>query len=386
MSTLQIGKTNYSANRGEKLTFYRLGMKDNQRELVVRIAPPIKDLAEKGFTSVYVKQHFGYSVSGKGDKRIPQTFNCIERKDKNKNIIQNCPECDEIALRKADVLAKEAKLKADGVSEDVIEAQLRPAKAWLKEHNLDKKWNYLAKNESGQWGFLAISHTCWERLQLEVKRLQGLGFDDPFGVEQGVWFRFARTGNTFNTVEDTPSAVVVNMGNGTFGIKTDTLTEADFAALESLPNLTGMGRKVTYEQISMLVQSGGDEDVVKSVFQSSTRSETSPMPITQPTRSVQVPSTAVAAITKPTPVAAPTPQPAAAPPQAAPQAPSPQAALLEQMAALQAQLAALKAAPQAAPQVAAPARPGTPSPSLTKQLDLDVDDFVAQFGTPDENA
>lgn len=372
--TLEIGKANYSGNRGEKLTFYRLGMKDNQRELVLRIAPPIKDLAASGNFGVYLKQHFGYSVAGKGDKRIPQTFNCIERKDKSKNIVQECPECTEIALRKADIEAKEASLKANKTPEEVIEAQLRPAKAWLKDHNCDRKWNMLAKNESNQWGFLAISHSTYENLLAEIKRLQSLGIEDPLGAERGVWFKFTRTGTKFNDIKDSVNAVMTANGES-LTVKRDTLVAADYAALKSLPNLTGLGRKLTYDQIRSLVMSGGDENVVKAVFQSATpvRGETSPVPVAQPTTMAPTaPSAAAVAQVMATPIA-PAVQPAATP--VVP------ADIAAQFAAMQAELAKLRGQ-VATPVAAAPATVQTPtvSPSLQKSLDMDVEDFVRDYG------
>lgn len=374
MTTLQVGKANYSANKGEKLVYYRLGMKDNQRELTVRIAPPIKDLADKGHSAVYVKQHFGYSLAGKSDKRIIKKFSCIERKDRNRNITQNCPECDETALRKADIAAREAKLKADGVASEVVEAQLRPSKAWLKEHNCDQKWNFLAKNEQGTWGFLAISHTCWEGLQREIKEIATLGFEDPFGVENGVWFRFSRTGTSFNDITDKAVAVKTSLGKGSFGIKTDTLTATDFAALEALPSLSTLGTRLTYEQIGMLVQSGGDEEVVKSVFQSSApRSETSPVRTNTPSRTVHIEAP---------PLSFSAPVVTEAPKAVAP-APSEVGDLQAQLAALQAKLATMNVA-AVSPAPAKLAAQPTPSPALTRSLDMNVDQFLQEFATPDE--
>lgn len=369
MSTLQIGKANYSANRGEKMVYYRLGMKDNQRELTLRIAPPIKDLAEKGNFAVYNKQHFGYTLAGKGDKRFPVTFNCLERKDRSKNIVQNCPECDEISLRKADLEAKEAKLKADGVAAEIIEAQLRVGKAWLKEHNLDKKWYMLAKNESGQWGYLALGHKAFEDFQRELKELSAVGFSDPLSPEEGVWFRFTRTGSTFNDVKDSVAAVKLSAGKGQITIKTDTLTEKDFQALESMPSLSTLGRRITYEQISSLVQSGGDETVVKSVFESAQpRSETSAVKTNQPTRTVQTDAPApIQTAAAPAPVTGGTNNQALSG--------SNTQDLMAQIAALQAQVAAVQKAP---------AQSRQPTPTLMKKLEVDPEEFLASFADDNE--
>lgn len=373
--SLIVGKANYNANRGEKLTFFRLGMKDNQRELIVRLAPPIKDLADKGAYATYVKQHFGYTSPGKGDKRFPQTFLCVEKRDRNKNIVQSCPECDEIAFRKIDVEAKKARLETSGASPEVIEAQLRPARGWLKEHNCDKKWNLLAKNESGVWGFLAISHTCCEDLRREIMDLQKIGISDPLGVEEGVWFRFSRSGTTFNNISDTVSAVKIATGKGGFAYKTDTLTDKDLASLESLPALTSLGRRITFEQIASLVASGGDEEVVKSVFQSASavQSETSPVATAQAT-TVFSTATPAPAQASPTPAAATSTVATAA-------MTDPASNIQAQMEALQRQLEQMKAL-SAAPVLTPAPTPsaGLVSPTLTKSLNMDVDNFISEFG------
>ena len=101
--SLQIGKTNYAQRNTERLTFHKLGMQDNQRSLRVRIAPPVKSMAEQGRFSTYIKQHFGYAIKV-GDKTIPRTFLCLEQRDRNRNVTQECPECEENSIRKASLL------------------------------------------------------------------------------------------------------------------------------------------------------------------------------------------------------------------------------------------------------------------------------------------
>lgn len=365
MSTLQIGKPNYNRTNSEKLVYYRLGMKENQRELTVFIAPPIKSMAADGNYAAYVKQHFGYSLPGKGDKPFPVTFNCIEKRDKSKNVVQECPECNEIDLRKKSVEGVEIKLKAmvPPASAEVIEAQTRPGKAWLKEHNCDKKWNLLAKNEAGVWGILALSHTAFKDFQRELVDLRKAGIEDPIGVT-GCWFKFTRTGDNFQNINDTCKAVQIKDGKS-FTYKESTLGEADFQSLEAMPELTSLGRKISYDQIKMLVESGGDESVVKSVFNSSQKSETSAV------RTSPVPTTV--AIPQPSAVAN---IPTSAPVQLPPAVPSTND-LQAQLAALQAQIAA--ATSQNRPEPVRAISP-QPSPSLTTQLDMDPDEFMEKFG------
>jgi hypothetical protein len=357
MSTLQIGKPNYNRTNSEKLVYYRLGMKDNQRELTLFICPPIKSMAEDGAYATYVKQHFGYTLPGKGDKPYPKTFNCIEKRDKGRNVTQECPECNEIDLRKKAMEATEVRLKAANSTPEIIEAHLRPMKAWLKEHNCDKKWNLLAKNEANVWGILALSHTAFKDFQREIADLRKAGIEDPIGVT-GCWWRFTRTGTSFNDITDTCKAVQEKSGKS-FMYKEATMTDSDFQALEAMPELTSLGTKISYEQIKMLVESGGDEAVVKSVFASSQRSETSAV------RTSPVPSQVQVAPSNPV-VSGPIPQLPPVVPSAS--------ALQAQLAAAQAAVAALQkqaATPNVSPQ---------PGPSITTQLDMDPEEFMAKFG------
>jgi len=382
-TTLQIGKPNYNRT-SEKLVYYRLGMNQNQRELILRLAPPIKSLAESGNYAVYHKQHFGYQLTGKGDKPFPAVFNCIERRDRNKNVTQECPECTEIAMRKAALEAKEAAMKARGDSSDVIEAALRPQREWLKSHNLDRKWIMLAKDQKGVWGFLSLNHTAFGDLQREIKDIIASGkAEDPLGVK-GVWFRFTRTGEKFNDINDTAKVVeqavnveVSGKSIKTFVVKEDVLTDADFSALEALPELTNLGRKISFEQIRMLVESGGDEQVVKSVFDSGSKSESTPVRVGST-------PTAVSVATQPTGPSAGVEMPAAAD-KAAPAVSAgvaDAAALQAQLEALKAALAAAAANPETRQLAAAAAKPETrqPTPTMVKQLDMDPDEFLAQYG------
>lgn len=366
MSTLEIGKPNYNRTNTEKLVYYRLGMKDNQRELTVFICPPIKSMAKDGNYASYVKQHFGYHLPGKGDKPFPVTFNCIERRDKSKNVVQECPECNEIDLRKKALEGMEIKLKASNppATAEVIEAHTRPAKAWLKEHNCDKKWNLLAKNEAGVWGILALSHTAFKDFQRELSDLRKAGIEEPMGVT-GCWFKFTRTGTNFQDINDTCKAVQVKDGKS-FTYKESTMNEADFQTLEAMPELTSLGRKISYEQIKMLVESGGDEGVVKSVFNSSQRSETSPVRTSPVPQTVQLPPSNPVVQNLPT-------SPAVQLPPVTPSANDLQA----QLAALQAQLAAVQS--QSRPEPVKAVSP-QPSPSLTTQLDMDPDEFMEKYG------
>jgi hypothetical protein len=376
---MQVGKTNYSGRSSERTKFFRLGMKDDQRDLTLRLAPPVKSMAERGNIAFYVKQHFGYSIKNSQGKDVFQTFLCIERRDRNKNVIEECPECEENKLRKAEVDAKEAALKAKGVPDADIELQLRPMKAYLKEHNLDRKWNMVAKNVNGDWGLLTIGHKCYEALMATIADLRtNKGIDDPLDPKQGVWFKFKRTGKYFNDIVDTVTVHTEQTAPGQFAIKFDQILEGDWARIEALPDLPTIGRRLTYEQVKMLVASGGEETVVRSVMESGRKTESSPEEVATRGKTATVTTVTTSNTTSgaggnlvTSQVAAPV------------TAPAPDA-VDNEIAALQAQMAALMKQKTAAA-VTTKAETTTNvkqqlSPSIQTGLDKDVENFMETFG------
>lgn len=276
---LAIGKTNYKGGSAggnaalpEKLTFYKLGHKaadGKDRVLIVRGAPPIGPLAETGVWRRFMKQHFGYGfnvITGSGEKRfIPATFLCIEETDREGNVKVQCPECNEIKLRKAKKEAKEVEMKAAGKTEEEIDTALKHVKMWLREHNVDKKWWMNAKDPSGKWGILTISYSSMKLYMEILKELTEKNFD-PLGAEKGLWFRFTRRGNSFNDIKDIPTVEMDTAQDGSMRMRLDTLTDGDLVQLAALPPLTEHGRVLTYDQIDELVKSGGDEQVVRTVM------------------------------------------------------------------------------------------------------------------------
>lgn len=386
MTTSIFGKPNYTTNESKALIFHKLGHKEpKQRTLVVRVAPPYGPLAEKGIWARYVKQHFGYTLSVPNKttgevRKIPQTFLCLEKRDRDGNIIQRCPECDEIAAQKAKLESKVKELTAKGMSDEEIKTATAFARMWLKEHNLDKKWNMVAKDLSGRWGYLAISHSCYKILKGNasepglIDRLVSQGHD-PLSPEKGLWFIFTRTGTMFNEIRDFPEVyteeVTVN-GEVFRRNKTDSLTQADIDALTALPSLDSLGRSLTFDQIRMLVESGGDEEVLRTVMN---------LPKTSPNAPAQAPAAAKAPVVQddePTDEVATLPTPATVSPEA------------DKIKALEAELAKLMAAKAEAARpvtstgvslagrTPAPAAP-TPSPELKKAVAMDMDAFLEKY-------
>lgn len=370
--TMAIGKTNYkggSAGGGavipDKVTYHKLGHKaadGKDRVIIVRLAPPIKSLAEKGIWRRFVKQHFGYGISvttgtgANGTKRfIPQTFLCIEETDRDGNVKVQCPECNEIKLRKKKEADKTAEMKALNKTDEEIDMALKHVKSWLREHNIDKKWNAFAKDLTGKWGVLTVSYSSM-KLFLDLLKALTEKNQDPLGVEKGLWFRFTRSGTAFNEIKDIPVVEMDEQADGSFRIKYDALTDGDLAQLEALPELTSFGRVLTYDQIDELVKSGGDEAVVRAVMNlplNNTRAASEGGKLPEPTTQTKTETSTTTTKTVP-------------------------AGEDDEVARLMAALAeaqSKKSKPE--PKVATPG-PET-SAKLKAAMDMPMDDFLAQF-------
>lgn len=354
-TTLLIGKPNYST-ASNKLVFHKLGMKEDERVKSYFIAPPLGSLAEKGIWHVFSKQHFGYHLVV-GDKTIPVSFNCIEKKDRNKNIIQECPECNEIALKKSQLEAKQTALKAQGKSDEEIKNITRPLTDWLdwkSGHTLSMKQNLFAKSEQGAWGVLIISGTLLDSLKAKIAELRKAQIE-PIG-QTGIWFTLTRTVNDKNKVID--SAAPTEIRNGLSStLKSYTLTEDDMQALAQLPALNSLGRNLSYEQIKQLVESAGEDSVVKAIFGApERRGETSAVPTTKPAVRAEVANT--------------TPQTV----QSKPVVPVTKVLQDNSQTELQAKIAALQA------QLSAAQKPSEPVTVQTAQPDMTADEFLSQYG------
>ena len=395
--TLAVGKANYSGNNSEfgarRPTVYKLGHKKlEDRTMILRIAPPVGAMAERGTWARFIKQHFGYTIhctkKDGSQFNLPLTFSCIEERDREGNVTKHCPECDEIRGQKEKVKAKEAALQAAGKDEKEIDAALGYLKTWTRQHNLDKKWHFIAKNINGSWSYGAISHSCYKLLKgtgaapglIDTFVSKGL---DPLGVDKGAWFRFQRNGSNWNDITDVPAAEMEEVQPGMFRQKFDALTQADFDAIEKLTGLEAIEsaleiRSLTYDQIKTLVESGNDEATVRAVMNMPKRDRIQPAVAAKPTAldDEPGPEETAATVTKPA-VMAPMPAPTAAP-----------TLIDDEEAVLQAQLAAIKAKKAAAAAAAAQststktmlAATGTaPTANMKEDLKMPLEDLLKKY-------
>ena len=389
--TVTFGKPNYNGgSTADKTPFYKLGIKPEQLTMTLRFAPPLGTFAASGGYRRFIKQHFGYNVpyiAANGDKRnFPATFDCIEDKDRDGVITRQCPECMEMRAQEAKKDAILAKMKTEGKTESEMTFAVQYLVAWEKAHNLDKKFYYIAKARDGKWGYASMGYKCAQALKVEIDELMSKGID-PLSPEKGVWFKFERTGNVkqFQTIVDKPTVCMDAQPDGSFRYSLDALADLDLAQLEKL-DLSTLGRAVTYDQINAIVQSGGDENVLRTVLNMPVRAPKGQQSATTPT--TIPPEHALTTTPAPTPVVAPvqtTVATAVATTLATTLATSPVAeeedpdvvAAMKLMEAAKARKAA-KAAQATPVQVAIP----TPSPQMANDLEMDVERFMAQFGQP----
>jgi hypothetical protein len=251
-----------------------------------RLGPPFKSLAASGKWFAYTKQHFGYR--GAGDEQNPKgrirTFVCPEEIDRQTEMVKvECKECNKIREMVALLESRIAGLKSEGKNEAQIETLVGPVKAWLKEHNLDKKYITLAKNENSEWGVLSLPYKAKSGLDMVIKKCRAEEGFDPLDMDKGCWINFTREGEGFKTVylaEAATETVIVD-GKRAKSIKMDGLTDADFDQIAAnCPDLTTVGRRLTQEQIAQLVECNGDPEEVDRIFNSGAKVEKSPSAVT----------------------------------------------------------------------------------------------------------
>jgi hypothetical protein len=258
-----------------------------------RIGPAYKSLAAAGKWFHYAKQHFGYR--GVGDEQNPKgrirTFVCPEEIDRQTEMVKvECKECNKIRDMQALLESRTASLKAEGKNDAQIETLIGPVKAWLKDHNLDKKYILLAKNENSEWGVLSLPYKAKAALDLVIKKARAEDGFDPLDMDKGCWINFTREGEGFKTsyfAEAATETVIVD-GRRAKSIKMDGLTDADFDQIAATcPDLTTVGRRLTQEQIAQLVECNGDPEEVDRIFNSGVKVERSPVKTVEAVKPVE---------------------------------------------------------------------------------------------------
>jgi len=121
-----------------------------------------------------------------------------------------------------------------------------------------------AKNQDGNWGFLLITKTLKESLDIKLGQWASDG-DDPLGEDKGLWLRFTRT-DSQGKADSVEKVEVPVPGTKYKESKTDTMTQADWDQIEKLPKLFDAVRIIGADDVRNLVESKGDEEISTLIF------------------------------------------------------------------------------------------------------------------------
>jgi len=257
---------------------------------VRRVLPAFGSLAASGKWSQWVSQHFGWNGLNKNnpDKPMPRPFQCVFQKNyKTQLVLQECDACTEIEVKKEELEALEASLKAKKASQKQLDVELQPLKTWLKEHNKDNKHYINTMLENGDFELTAISNTCMTRLKEEFKRVSQKYGVDPTDVEQGVWIDFKRIipqGGQLRDADDVPSVVmemVTVNGQKMEQLKLAPLSDEVLRrAVQECVDLSKQVTIITPEQVTAIVSSSGSPEEIDAVFGMTQKNvEQSPEPV-----------------------------------------------------------------------------------------------------------
>lgn len=276
MSDAGFGKPKYGsgASGGSAgFSFKRFKLETPKRggeptEGTYRIMPPFKSLAASGQWIKYHAEHYGYKgMNRDGTKAVARPFACVEEKDRRtKAVTVRCPKCDEIAQKKQERDLIEAQAKASGKSPDELEAILEPYDTWLRDHNVEKKYHLLAMNEAGEFGVLKIGYNHKLALEEECNQLLDRFKLDPLDLDSGVQFVFVRQYKDGKLHDTVRVKKIVQSDMSERIVLAPLSEEQQKTAAATLPDLNDVVTKITADQIRRLVSSGGDLQVVDSIF------------------------------------------------------------------------------------------------------------------------
>jgi hypothetical protein len=358
---------------------------------VFRILPPIKKCAETGEWAKYHSIHFGYGGVDQKDptKTKQRPFKCVEQLNwKTKMVIHECPECNLINQKKTELEELLTELKTNpSNTDDIIENATKDLKDWIRAHNLDRKWYINVMNTSGELGVLRMSHEMKKLLELKIQKLVKEESIDPLDPDQGVYFRFTRTGYRLEAQSEiepeTESVRDSATGRTMRSVKLAPLTEAQKSQiLQTCPDLNDVVRIISDRQIELLTQCSGDPESVDEILSMGQREasprEASPRPKPTPVVTKSVVPVAPKAVVAEAPVVE-----AAQPPTS----PDPLAALRamglseEQIKAIASMASAAPKTPEVVVQTKAEAVPVT-EPPINTPVALPKDKFMSLFKKP----
>lgn len=256
---------------------------EDSTEFICRFLPPMKSLKDQSNAwKMFYGNHYGHYGNGKSaDKPRSRPFGCIERKDRNREIIVHCPKCDQMEVTRSKQKARESELKAANPSvadneramKDICRADSAYAayNEWLKKHNCDKKWYINVMAQDGSFGVLMVTYTTMKDvIEPKLKTWRDGKKIDVFHPFKGVWLKFTRTGvapRVTDSVELLMEEVDFN-GEKLERPKVSVLTKEQIArALKICPDLAkDVVKFLPVDKMTALVESKGDLDKVDEIW------------------------------------------------------------------------------------------------------------------------
>lgn len=178
---MKLGKPKYEQNNKNYFAFRK-----DQNTFILRVLPPMGELADAGKWSVYHRVEFGYKTS---DGRLkpflsPRVVN-----------YQGMVEVESEAYKKRE----EIKAQAEQAKQSGDTATEQRCKTLLQQYNQDAKHYMNVVDLQGNVGLFKIGHRGYQALKAEIDRLRSEGVD-PIGVENGRYFVFNRSGKGRDTI------------------------------------------------------------------------------------------------------------------------------------------------------------------------------------------
>lgn len=178
---MKLGAPKYEQSKKNYFSF-----KKNQNTFILRVLPPMGNLADSGKWSIYHRVEFGYTgTDGKLrpflSPRVVNYGGMVEVES-------------EAHKRREAIKAQQAQAKKNGNS-----ALVEQCTKMLQKYNQDAKHHMNVVDLQGNVGLFKIGHKGFQALKAEVDRLRSEGID-PIGVDNGRFFVFSRAGSGRDTL------------------------------------------------------------------------------------------------------------------------------------------------------------------------------------------
>jgi len=242
--SVTFGQAKYE--QGSKNYF---SFKKDQNSFILRIVPPMGELAESGKWSLYHRVEFGYKGSDGRMKPFlsPRVVN-----------YQKMVEQESLAHLRREKITKQMD-EAKRAGNDIVAAKCNDI---LRTYNQDAKHYMNTIDLQGNVGLFKIGHKGFQALKAEIDRLRTEGVD-PISVDNGRYFVFARSGtgrDTLYTVKEYKQKQEIDGPNGKIVADVSFPHAIDAVAIAKIEegafNLKTVYPSVTPEEEKLIVEGG----------------------------------------------------------------------------------------------------------------------------------